>query len=173
MFDKNQVMLVDEQDGDLGLYPKLLAHQEGLLHRAFSVFIFNSKRQLLLQKRADNKYHSAKLWSNTCCSHPLLKQEIEKEAQKRLEEEMGFTCPITFCFSFIYKVPIDELIEYELDYVYAGVYDGLVFPNREEVSDYRYVSFDVLDKELKENPELYTTWFKICFSQLKNHLVVR
>ena len=167
--DDKQVMLVDEEDRDLGLYPKLLAHQEGVLHRAFSVFVFNSKRQLLLQKRADTKYHSPKLWSNTCCSHPLLKQNIEKEAQKRLEEEMGFTCPVSFCFKFIYKVQIDELIEYEMDHVYVGFYDGLVLPHEEEVSDYKYISLDELDKDLKQHPELYTAWFKICYSQLKDY----
>jgi isopentenyl-diphosphate Delta-isomerase len=159
------VMLVNMQDQDLGLYPKLAAHKEGLLHRAFSIFIFNSSGQLLLQKRADCKYHSPGLWTNTCCSHPLVKSNIESEARKRLEEEMGFTCSITFCFKFIYNTPIECLIEHELDYVYIGIYDGIINPNLAEVTEYKYVSLEVLEKDLREKSQSFTEWFKICYPE--------
>ncbi len=156
-----QVILVDEKDKELGLEEKIKAHEEGKLHRAFSVFVLNSKGQLMLQRRAISKYHSGGLWTNTCCSHPRPGEPVEKAAVRRLKEEMGFSCSLKELFSFIYKTGFDNgLMEHELDHVFVGTYDGQPKINPEEVAEYRWIELKDLLKDMKENPQNYTFWFK-------------
>lgn len=165
------VILVDEQDNELGLMEKMQAHKEGKLHRALSIFIFNSKKQLLLQKRASNKYHSANLWTNTCCSHPRKNETVTAAANRRLQEEMGMNCLLQYQFKFIYQAQLEnKLIEHELDYVYTGFSDIVPVPNKDEVSDYRYVSMDEIEKDIEMNPQNYTVWFKLIFERIKQTL---
>ena len=164
-------MLVDEHDKALGTMEKMQAHHEGKLHRAISVFIFNSKHELLLQQRADGKYHSAGLWTNTCCSHPHPDEAPELAAHRRLKEEMGLDCNLKFAFTFIYKAHLDHnLTEHELDYVYIGVTDNLPKRNPAEVSDWKYISVHELDTDLKLHPTKYTEWFKICVNKWHKQL---
>lgn len=161
-------ILVDENDQEIGREEKLLTHQKALLHRAFSAFIFNDNNELLLHKRADEKYHSAGLWTNTCCSHPQPGETVIEAGQRRLNEEMGFTTSLTPLFWFIYRAELENgLTEHELDHVLIGQYSGEVFPNPEEVSDYRFVSIEALIKEIQLNPNDYTAWLKII---LQEHL---
>lgn len=165
------VILVDEQDRELGLMEKMQAHREGKLHRAFSVFIFNSKKQLLLQKRAHNKYHSAGLWTNTCCSHSRKGETPEATANRRLQEEMGMACALTYRFIYRYEAKLEnDITEHELDYVYTGVTDDLPVINSEEVSEYRYVSLEGIEQDMAQNPQNYTEWFKLILSRVKNTL---
>ena len=160
------VVLVDELDAQLGTMEKMLAHREGKLHRAVSVFIFNSKKELLLQKRADGKYHSPGLWTNTCCTHPFEGEEPKRAASRRLKEEMGLSCPLHHAFTFIYRADMSNgLTEHELDHVFTGIADGLPKPDESEVSAFKYLSVDKLDKELQARPEIFTEWFKICYDQ--------
>lgn len=160
------VVLVNEQDEQLGLMEKQQAHVAGLLHRAFSVFVFNSKGELLLQQRAEDKYHSPGLWTNTCCSHPRDGETYLEAAKRRLQEEMGFECELEEKFHFIYKAKLgNALFEHELDYVFAGTYDGEININREEVDDYKWVPMDELIADMNSNPEHYTVWFKIIFKE--------
>jgi isopentenyl-diphosphate delta-isomerase len=148
------VILVDEQDHELGLMEKMQAHREGKLHRAFSVFIFNSKKQLLLQRRAYNKYHSAGLWTNACCSHPRKGETPEIAANRRLQEEMGMTCTLTYRFIYRYEAKLENgFTEHELDYVYTGVTDALPVINSEEVSEYRYASLEEIEHDMAQNPQ--------------------
>ncbi len=164
--EKEFVILVDEQDNELGTMEKLEAHQQGKLHRAISVFIFNSKKQLLLQKRAEGKYHSPNLWTNTCCSHPRQGEGTRQAAVRRLQEEMELSCPLKHAFSFIYHAAMENgLTEYEFDHVFTGIADGIPKPDPTEVAQWRYVSVDKLDDELKKNPEQFTEWFKICYEK--------
>jgi isopentenyl-diphosphate delta-isomerase len=161
------VILVDKSDKQIGIKEKLKAHQEGKLHRAFSVFIFNPKKELLLQKRAKGKYHSSGLWTNTCCSHPQSGKDIKDEAETRLKDEMGITCNLTEKFSFIYKVKFDNgLYEHEYDYVFFGRYDGKVKPNKDEVESYKWISLNELKKDIKQNPKKYTYWLKECIDRV-------
>ena len=165
------VILVDEQDHELGLMEKMQAHYEGKLHRALSVFVFNSKKEMLLQKRANSKYHSAGLWTNTCCSHPRKNETVESAANRRLQEEMGMSCELNYKFNFIYKTKFENnLIENDLDYVYVGFSDVAPIPNPEEVSEYRYASIQEIENDLKLNPHNYTEWFKLIFERVKNTL---
>jgi len=164
---KDLLILVDEEDNEIGLMEKLSVHQSGALHRAFSVFIFNSKGELLLQQRADDKYHSAGLWTNTCCSHPVNGEEIKSTIQKRLKEEMGIECETAFQFRFIYKSEVGNgLTEHELDHVYFGKSDELPVPNILEAKDWKYISLDNLQKAIQQNPKDYTTWLKICLPEV-------
>lgn len=168
------VILVDEQDNPVGTMGKMEVHEKALLHRAFSVFIFNSKGEMLLQKRAETKYHSGGLWTNACCSHPKPGEEIKAAAEKRLEEEMGFHIPLQEAFSFIYKAPFQNgLTEHEFDHVFIGHYQGVINPNPGEVSDYRYQSIDHLKDSINNNPGDYTEWFKIALPQLEKHLLAK
>ena len=154
------VILVNQEDEILGVEEKLVAHQEGLLHRAFSLIIFNENREMLLQRRAMGKYHSAGLWTNTCCSHPILSEDIEQTIHKRLQFEMGFDTKLEFAFSFSYKSNFTNgLIEHELDYVYYGFYDGSPQINPNEVMDFKWASIEILRDELKNNPQTFTSWF--------------
>lgn len=165
------LILVDQNDIQRGKGKKLLIHQLGLLHRAFSIFIFNTKGELLMQQRATEKYHSGGLWSNTCCSHPQFGEDILESIQKRLNEEMGMKCKTEFAFSFIYKVKFDNgLTEHEYDHVHLGVSDDLPVPNMAEVKNWRYMSLKNLEKEIKSHPDHFTAWLKICLPGLKAHI---
>ncbi|MEJ8590428.1 isopentenyl-diphosphate Delta-isomerase [Riemerella anatipestifer] len=167
-----QVVLVNSKDEVLGVMEKLQAHRSGFLHRAFSVFLFNTKGEMLLQRRADVKYHSPKLWTNAVCSHPRLGESYKAGAQRRLIEELGIDADISEKFSFIYKAEVgDNLWEHELDYVFTGIYEGDFNLNPEEVSEVRYISMEALDKELENNPEQFTEWFKIILKEYKQKML--
>ena len=164
-----KVILVDEQDNVTGTMDKLEAHQKGMLHRAFSVFIINSKGEMLLHQRALNKYHSGGLWTNACCSHPKPDETIEEGAKRRLKEEMGIETDVQSHFSFIYKVSLDNnLIEHELDHVLLGVYDGQVNPNKDEVMDFKWVQPEIIAKDVTDNPTNYTAWFKLVINKVND-----
>lgn len=165
------VVLVDREDNEVGLMEKQQAHVAGLLHRAFSVFVFNSKGELMLQQRAASKYHSPTLWTNTCCSHPRENETYKQAANRRLVEEMGFDCDLLYKFHFIYRANLDNgLTEHELDHVFIGTFDGEPKLNPEEVMAYRWVEMDVLKKDMQTNPQNYTAWFKIIFDQYISHI---
>ena len=160
------IILVDEKDNQIGVGEKLKIHQEGRLHRAFSVLIFNSKGEILLQKRAKTKYHCPGLWTNTCCSHPKPGYEVGKEAERRLREEMGIDCQLKEAFSFIYKANFGELTEYELDHVFLGRFEGSPKPDPEEADDWKWISVEDLKKDMKKSPKIYTPWFKIIMEKI-------
>ena len=163
-----QVILVDEQDNPIGLMEKMEVHEKAILHRAFSVFVFNHQGQLLLQQRALTKYHSAGLWTNTCCSHPRPEESTEAAATRRLSEEMGFCTSLEKVFNFIYTAHFDNgLTEHEFDHVFIGFFDGVIKPNTEEVNSFQYISFDEIDVHLISTPEIYTEWFKIAYPKVK------
>lgn len=166
------VILVDEKDVELGLMEKMEAHKKGVLHRAFSVFVFNDNNELLLQRRALDKYHSGGLWTNTCCSHPRKNESVQDASVRRLQEEMGFTCDVELVFNFIYKAELDnELTEHEFDHVLIGRYNESPIPNPEEVCDWKYVALDVLKNDIKNNPENYTVWFRHIFNRVEENLL--
>lgn len=157
-----KVVLVNEFDEEIGAMDKLEAHERGLLHRAFSVLVFNSKNELLLQRRAFGKYHSEGLWTNTCCSHPYPGESILDAGKRRLFEEMGFTCELKHAFSFIYKAELDKgLTEYELDHVMIGFSEETPHLNLEEVSAFRWMSIKEIIADMEFYPENYTAWFLI------------
>lgn len=163
-----EVILVNEKDEVLGKEEKMKAHIEGLLHRAFSIFIFNSKGEMLLQQRAIKKYHSGGLWTNACCSHPEPDESTATAALRRLQEEMGFVTTISKQFDFVYKAAFsNELTEYEFDHVFTGVYDGIININKEEVMSYCYKSMKEIAELLERNPEQYTAWFQIAFPKVQ------
>jgi isopentenyl-diphosphate Delta-isomerase len=167
----DKLILVDENDMPIGTIEKMEAHQKALLHRAFSVFIFNTKGEMLLQQRALDKYHSGGLWTNACCSHPYNGQETQVAAKKRLQEEMGFTTTLTKVFDFIYKAPFDNgLTEYEYDHVFTGTYDGAIVPDKSEVEDFCFMSMDNIKESLQLHPQKYTVWFKIAFPKMESYL---
>lgn len=164
------LILVDPNDIEKGKMEKLLVHQLGLLHRAFSVFIFNTKGELILQQRADEKYHSAGLWTNTCCSHPQYGEDVAVAIKRRLHEEMGLACETHFAFKFIYKAQFQNgLMEYECDHVYFGITNDHPILKPEEAKDWRYISLSAIEAELTKHSENYTEWLKICFVELKEH----
>jgi isopentenyl-diphosphate Delta-isomerase len=166
--DMTQVILVDENDSPVGTSEKMQAHIDGLLHRAFSVFIFNEKGEMLLQQRALNKYHSGGLWTNACCSHPALGEETKTAAVRRLEEEMGFETAIEKVFDFVYKADFENgLTEYEFDHVFVGQYDGVFKFNKKEVADACYRSIAEINQALQTHPENYTVWFHIAFPKVE------
>lgn len=169
------VILVDENDNEIGYLEKLEAHRKGMLHRAFSVLIFNSAGHLLLQKRAAGKYHSAGLWTNTCCSHPKPNENAVDAAQRRLKEEMGIDCNVNFVYKFQYHTPLEKgLIEHELDYVFIGTCDDEPVINTQEVSEWKFISLTDIRIDLVKNPNAYTFWFKeiMNHSQLESYLPV-
>lgn len=169
--EPEQVVLVDERDRDLGHMEKLAAHREGMLHRAFSVFIFNSKGHLLLQQRAKGKYHSPGLWTNTCCGHPRPGESTQLAAERRLKEEMGITAPLAPVMRFAYRAELGGgLIEHELDHVLIGEYDRDPLPDPSEAMDWRWVDKAELDKELAAHPALFTAWFPLCVAQARDAL---
>jgi|TARA_B110000495_G_C22881034_1_gene513822 isopentenyl-diphosphate delta-isomerase len=162
-----RVILVDENDTPLGTMEKMEAHEKGVLHRAFSVFIFNTEGEMLLQQRAFSKYHSGGLWTNTCCSHPKEAESTMEAAHRRLKEEMGFDCEIKEVFDFIYKKKLDKgLTEHELDHVFIGEYEGEIKFNPEEVNAYTYKAVQEVLIEVVQFPEKYTEWFKICLDEV-------
>lgn len=164
---REDVILVNENDEAIGVMEKMEAHRKGVLHRAFSVFIFNSKGQLLLQKRALSKYHSAGLWTNTCCSHPSPGEKTPDAAQRRLMEEMGMNVPLKETSSFIYKTAFDNgLTEHEFDHVYTGYSDEDPNINLSEVAEFQWKNMTELKKELEINPGNFTSWFKIAIEKL-------
>jgi isopentenyl-diphosphate Delta-isomerase len=166
-----QVVLVNENDEPVGTMEKLEAHRKGVLHRAFSIFIFNSKGEMLLQKRALKKYHSPGLWSNACCSHPYPGEEVKVAAVRRLQEEMGFTSALEKAFDFVYTASFDNgLKENEFDHVFIGKFDGEVKGNAEEISDYTYRSMAEIRQDLLEKPDKYTAWFCIAFPKVEEWL---
>jgi isopentenyl-diphosphate Delta-isomerase len=159
-----EVVLVNERDESIGTMEKMAAHKQGKLHRAFSVFIFNSKGEMLLQRRAVNKYHSGGLWTNACCSHPLPGEDILKAASRRLKEEMGFTTRLEKIFDFTYKAAfLNGLTEHEYDHVFAGFYDDDISPDSEEVSEYAFRSFEEIRTALSLHPDHFTAWFHLAF----------
>ena len=167
------VILVDEKDQPIGTMGKLEVHQKALLHRAFSVFIFNEKGEMLLHKRADKKYHSGGLWTNACCSHPRPGEETLTAAQLRLQEEMGFKTELKKAFDFIYKAPFDNgLTEHELDHVMIGYYDENPKINKEEVEDFKWMKLEDVLTDMNEHPNQYTEWFKIIFKEFYDHIEI-
>jgi isopentenyl-diphosphate delta-isomerase len=164
------VILVNEHDQEVGRCEKMLAHKEGLLHRAFSIFLFNAEGEMLLHRRALAKYHSGGLWTNACCSHPMPGIPIEYTLQEKLQQEMGLQCPIEFVFSFLYKAALDnDLTEHELDHVFVGEFNGLPNPNPEEVEDWRFFSISEISDLMISQPEMFTEWFKIAFPKVLQH----
>ena len=164
-----KVILVDKFDNETGTMDKQEAHVKGVLHRAFSVFIFNNKKELLLQRRSKTKYHSAGLWTNTCCSHPRPKETTIDAANRRLREEMGMTSTLSKQFDFIYKVLLaNGLYEHEFDHVYFGTSNDIPIINFNEADTYKYKSIDDISQDMKKSPNNYTEWFKICFVEVVN-----
>ena len=169
--EKDEVIIVNKKDRQIGTMEKVEAHRQGLLHRAFSIFIFNSKNEMLLQKRAINKYHSGGLWTNTCCSHPKPGEDMDAAANRRLMEEMNINCSIKKVFSFIYKKEVDNyLIEHEFDHVYLGKFDGVPEPNHKEVLQWKFTEWSTLKLDVKQNPGHYTEWFKIGLKKVDSFL---
>lgn len=171
---REYVVLVNERDEVVGFEEKSKAHRDGMLHRALSVFIFNSSGESLLQKRAGTKYHSGGRWSNACCSHPKPGEPIAAAAHRRLEEEMGFDCDLQELFSFIYRVELEGgLVEHEVDHVMVGVFDGEPKPNAEEVEDWKWVLSDELSNRIAEHPDEYTYWFSLAFDKVRELFATR
>ncbi|MDO6676075.1 isopentenyl-diphosphate Delta-isomerase [Tenacibaculum sp. 1_MG-2023] len=163
---KEQVILVDQQDNPIGLMEKIEAHEKALLHRAFSVFVFNDKNELMLQQRAAEKYHSPLLWTNTCCSHQRDGESNIEAGKRRLQEEMGFSCELEEVFSFIYKAPFDNgLTEHEYDHVMIGRFNDEPIVNSEEVASYKWMPLVEVKNDIENHPERYTAWFKIIFKE--------
>lgn len=164
---EEQVVLVDPDDNPIGAAGKMDAHRSGALHRAISVFVFDSADRLLLQRRALSKYHSAGLWSNTCCSHPRPQEESASAARRRLREEMGIDCPLSERFGFVYRVEFDNgLIEHEYDRVYFGCYDGEPRPDPAEAMDWRWVEMPRLLEDLRRRPQRYSYWLAACIERV-------
>jgi isopentenyl-diphosphate delta-isomerase len=161
------VVLVDEKDKELGTMEKLQAHREGKLHRAVSVIIFNSKKEMLLQKRAASKYHSAGLWSNACCSHPRPGEQALAAAKRRLLEEMGIQCELKEMFDFTYRIQLPGgLNEHELDHVFAGISDEIPKPDPDEVSDWKFVNVNEIQAQLQKEPQQFTGWFGLILEHI-------
>lgn len=169
--DRNSVVLVNEWDEDIAVMDKLEAHKLGKLHRAFSIFIFNNQGEILLQQRANDKYHGGGLWTNTCCSHPQLAEDIKESAEKRLEFEMGFHTKLEKKFHFIYHAQVENnLIEHEFDHVFVGIYNENPIPNIQEVTNYKWMKLNDLESWILKEPSAFTYWFKEALPILKSHL---
>ncbi len=172
--NEEQVVLVNQHDEAVGTMGKLRAHQEGVLHRAFSVFLFDEQGRLLLQRRSAGKYHSAGLWTNTCCSHPRPQESVREAAMRRLREEMGITAELEPQFSFIYRAVLGNgLQEHELDHVLFGTYSGAAFPDPNEADAWKYIHPDELDADMRQHPDHYTVWLRICWAQVRKALALR
>lgn len=168
---EEKVILVNEKDEQIGVMPKLEAHEKALLHRAFSVFIFNGKNELMLQQRALNKYHSPGLWTNTCCSHQREGESNIEAGKRRLNEEMGFVTDLEETISFIYKAPFDNgLTEHEFDHVMVGYYNDEPRVNLDEVANWKWMPLEDVKTDIGTHPELYTEWFKIIFNKFYQHI---
>jgi len=169
--NQEQVILVDEQDRQIGLMEKIEAHEKAVLHRAFSVFILNEKGELMLQQRAYDKYHCGGLWTNTCCSHQRDGETTLEAAKRRLFEEMGFVTELKEKFSFIYKAPFDNgLTEHELDHVLVGFYEGVPKLNPKEAASWKWIAIEDVKSQIKTKPEKFTPWFKIIFEEFYDKL---
>jgi len=164
--DRKEIILVDEKDNQIGTGEKLQVHLKGRLHRAFSIFLFNSRGETLIQQRAKTKYHSAGLWSNSCCSHPGPDESLKQATQRRLKEELGIKRFLKEIFSFIYRVNLGNLIEYEFNHVFIGEFSGDPKPNKKEVQDWKWVTPRELKKDIRENPEKYSYWFKLILAKV-------
>ena len=168
----SKVVLVDRDDNTVGTMKKMEAHESGTLHRAFSIFVFNSKAELMIHQRALSKYHSPGLWTNTCCSHPRLDEVVEQNAHQRLMEEMGFDCELKKAFTFLYKADVGlGLIEHEFDHVFIGTFDEEPQINPKEVEDWKYMSMLELRDDIENHPLNYTEWFKIAFEKVEKYLL--
>lgn len=168
---EEKVILVDINDEPLGLMNKMAAHEQALLHRAFSVFVLNDKNEVMLQQRASHKYHSPLLWTNTCCSHQRAGESNIQAGKRRLEEEMGFVTDLKELFHFIYKAPFDNgLTEHELDHVMIGYYNQEPNINKEEVESWKWMKIEDIKKDMQVHPEIYTVWFKIIFDKFYHYL---
>jgi len=166
---EQQVILVNEKDEPIGAMGKTEAHIKGLLHRAFSVFIFDSKGKMLLQQRSLEKYHGAHLWTNACCSHPMPGEGTLAAAQRRLNEELGFVAKLDEIFSFVYRASVENnLIEHEFDHVFVGEYEGQMKPDPGEVSDWKFEDMKQITSDIENHPARYTSWFKIAFPKIEN-----
>lgn len=167
----NQVILVDSDDNPLGTMEKMEAHRKAELHRAVSVFIVNKRGEWLLQQRAFHKYHSAGLWTNSCCTHPFPGESNEMAAKRRLREEMGIECDLTKVFDFIYREKLeDDLTEHEFDHVFVGITEDSPKPNPEEVADWKRMNYKILTEELSLHPNLFTVWFRLIAGRVHHHL---
>lgn len=163
---QEQVILVNEKDEQIGLMEKIEAHEKALLHRAFSVFVFNNKNELMIQQRAHSKYHSPGLWTNTCCSHQREGESNINAGKRRLMEEMGFSTDLKDTISFIYKAPFDNgLTEHEFDHILVGYFEDEPKPNPDEVADWKWMTLEDLKTDMSKNPDIYTEWFKIIFDK--------
>ncbi len=168
---KEKVILVNDKDEQIGLMEKIEAHEKALLHRAFSVFVFNDKNELMIQQRALEKYHSPGLWTNTCCSHQREGESNIDAGKRRLQEEMGFSTDLKETISFIYRAPFDNgLTEHEYDYILVGTFNDEPKPNPDEVADWQWMSLEAIEKDMEEHPEIYTEWFKIIFDKYYKHI---
>jgi len=168
---EENVILVNENDEQIGLMPKMEAHKKAILHRAFSVFIFNKDNELMLQQRALNKYHSPGLWTNTCCSHQRDSETNIEAGKRRLQEEMGFVTELEESVSFIYKAPFDNgLTEHEYDHILLGNYNGKPNINKEEVADWKWMPIEDVKVDIALHPERYTAWFKVIFDKFYEHI---
>jgi isopentenyl-diphosphate delta-isomerase len=166
MMIEEQVILVNEKDEQIGLMPKMEAHEKAVLHRAFSVFVFNDKNELMLQQRAADKYHSPLLWTNSCCSHQRDGESNIEAGKRRLQEEMGFVCELEEVTSFIYKAPFDNgLTEHELDHIMIGYYNDDPIINKDEVESFKWMLIEDVKNDIADRPEVYTEWFKIIFEK--------
>jgi isopentenyl-diphosphate delta-isomerase len=169
--EEEHVILVDQNDEQIGLMPKMEAHEKAILHRAFSVFVLNDKNEIMLQQRAHQKYHSPLLWTNTCCSHQRNGETNIQAGTRRLSEEMGFVTDLKELFHFIYKAPFDNgLTEHELDHVMIGYYNEEPKINPEEVESWKWMSIEDVAKDMQLQPEIYTVWFKIIFDEFYHYL---
>ncbi|OGY31234.1 MAG: isopentenyl-diphosphate delta-isomerase [Candidatus Andersenbacteria bacterium RIFCSPHIGHO2_02_FULL_45_11] len=163
---QQMLILVDENDNQIGVEEKIKAHQQALLHRAFSILIYNKKGEMLLQQRALGKYHAGGLWTNACCGHPNPGETVEHAVHRRIQEEMGFDCELTPLTHMVYKLPISNgLTEHEYLHRYNGIYDGEIVPNPEEAMSHRWITKENLEKETREKPETFTPWFLLALQK--------
>lgn len=168
---QENVILVNEKDEQIGLMEKIEAHEKALLHRAFSVFVFNDRNELMIQQRAHSKYHSPGLWTNTCCSHQREGESNIEAGKRRLQEEMGFSTDLKDTISFIYKAPFDNgLTEHEFDHILVGSYEGVPDLNPDEVAAWKWMSLEAIEEDMRNNPAIYTEWFKIIFDKYYSHI---
>ena len=164
---RDHVILVSPEDSPVGYMEKIEAHQKGLLHRAISVFIFNERKEMLIQRRALSKYHTPGIWSNTACSHPRKNETVMEAAGRRLFEEMGLKTPLYYGFKFLYKAEFSNgLIEHELDHVFYGFSNEKPFLNSSEVCDYKYLDQGNIEKMIFQQPEIFSPWFKLTYKKV-------
>ncbi len=166
-----EVVLVDTSDNEIGVMEKMEAHRKGLLHRAFSVLIYNSKGEMLLQKRAKDKYHSGGLWSNACCSHPRPGESMQQAVERKLMQEMGIDITVDYSHKFIYRADFGGLIEHECDHIYTGKYDGAPVTNPHEVEGWKYMKLAEIRMDMTQHPQSYSYWFKLIMEQKEVEII--